>query len=169
MSAHLPIRAVEIVRDASPERVGWVGRIHAAWWQSVAAIIETGKLITAAKRALPHGQFEAMVERDLLFGPRTARMLMCIAADRRIGTCGSALPPSWRTLYELTRLDDDTFAAAVASGSINAEMQRKDIAHFLNGRRDAELRGALDQMARRQIRHHLRRPAVAVRTDDRRR
>jgi N6-adenosine-specific RNA methylase IME4 len=80
-----------------------------------------------------------MVERDLLFGPRTARMLMASAADERLRNHGSGLPPSWRTLYELTRLDDDAFAAAVASGVINAEMQRKDVAQFLLGRRDQTL------------------------------
>jgi len=133
----LPVHAVEIV-DTSGERVRWVGRINAAWRQSVADIIETGKLIAAAKRALP-GEFEAMIERDLCFGARTARRLMAIANDTRLRTHGSALPASWRTLYELSRLGDDEFDAAVAAGAINAEMQRKDVAQFLNDQRDAGL------------------------------
>ena len=122
-------------------RVAWVGRINAAWRQSVAAIIETGKLLAAAKRALPPGDFGAMIKSDLLVGPRTVRMLMAVAADQRLRNHGSGLPSSWRTLYELTRLDDDAFAAAANTGTINAEMQRKDVAAFLNGRRDDTLAG----------------------------
>jgi hypothetical protein len=43
-----------------------------------------------------------------------------VDADRR--------PPSWTTLYELTKLDDDTFDRKLRDGSINPEMQRKDVA-----------------------------------------
>jgi hypothetical protein len=39
---------------------------------------------------------------------------------------GSHLPPSWRTLYELTKLPDDVFEARIANGTICADMQRKD-------------------------------------------
>jgi N6-adenosine-specific RNA methylase IME4 len=131
------VPALAVIKGCT-SRGEWVGRINSAFRHSVTAIIETGKLLIAAKRALP-GEFEAMVERDLDFGPRTARRLMAIAADRRLRTHGSALPPSWRTLYELTRLDDDTFAAAVASGTINAEMQRKDVLVFLSDRRNGAL------------------------------
>ena len=49
-------------------------------------------------------EIEAMVEQDLPFGPRTARMLMAgthnrVLADRRHV---SVLPPAWGTLYELS-------------------------------------------------------------------
>jgi hypothetical protein len=38
------------------------------------------------------------------------------------------LPPSWTTLYELTKLDDATFDQKLRDGSINPDMQRKDVA-----------------------------------------
>jgi hypothetical protein len=38
--------------------------------------------LIAAKDALDHDEFEAMVERDLPFQPSTAQRLMKIAADR---------------------------------------------------------------------------------------
>jgi hypothetical protein len=41
---------------------------------------------------------------------------------------GKHLPPSWTTLYELTKLDDDTFDQKLHDGTINPEMQRKDVA-----------------------------------------
>jgi hypothetical protein len=41
---------------------------------------------------------------------------------------GKHLPPSWTTLYELIKLDDDTFDQKLHDGTINPEMQRKDVA-----------------------------------------
>jgi hypothetical protein len=42
------------------------------------------------------------------FDPRTARMLMTVAKHPIISNRnhGSVLPPSWRTLYELTKLSN---------------------------------------------------------------
>jgi len=55
---------------------------------------------------------------------------MNIALDDRLSkaTHVSLLPPHWGTLYELTKLPDDVFAAKLADGSIYPEMQRKDVA-----------------------------------------
>ena len=55
---------------------------------------------------------------------------MKIASGERISNAahGPHLPTSWRTLYELTKLPDDKFAAKLASGEIHPEMQRKDVA-----------------------------------------
>jgi N6-adenosine-specific RNA methylase IME4 len=97
--------------------------------RGVEAIIEMGRLLISAKVILPHGEFEAMVENDLPFGPRSARMLMAIGTDQRlqIGTTGSVLPPSWRTIYEITRLDDVTLKARIADGTISPDMVRQDL------------------------------------------
>jgi hypothetical protein len=54
---------------------------------------------------------------------------------------GKHLPPSWTTLYELTKLDDDTFDQKLRDGSINPEMQRKEVARanrILNRERDRQ-------------------------------
>ena len=71
-----------------------------------------------------------MVESDLPFNRHTAHKLMQIARDKRLTNVspGKHLPPSWTTLYELTKLDDDTFDQKLRDGSINPEMQRKDVA-----------------------------------------
>ena len=69
-----------------------------------------------------------MVENDLPFGARSARMLMAIARDERIRKHVSVLPPHWGTLAELTKLPPEVFAAKIADGTINPEMQRKDVA-----------------------------------------
>ena len=69
---------------------------------------------------LPHGSFTSMVEAELPFGEATARRLMIIADDKRLSNRaqGHALPPSWRTLYELTKLDDETW------GSLSPKVMR---------------------------------------------
>jgi N6-adenosine-specific RNA methylase IME4 len=67
--------------------------------------------------------------REVPFGDRAARQLMSIAKDERVSNRnhGSDLPSSWRTLYELTKLDDETWAMALESGAIHPEMERKDV------------------------------------------
>lgn len=106
----------------------WHDRIVAAWRASVQGILDCGRLLVEAKAALPHGAFGAMVE-GLPFGARTAQRLMAIAEDQRLSnaTHGSHLPANWRTLYELSRLDDETFDARLADGTIRPEMDRRDI------------------------------------------
>jgi hypothetical protein len=51
---------------------------------------------------------------------------MQIAGDKRLTNVsqGKHLPPSWTTLYELTKLDDATFDQKLRDGSINPEMHR---------------------------------------------
>ncbi len=86
-------------------------------------------MLLDAKSALAHGEFQTMVESDLPFGPRTARMLMAIGHDKRLtkATHVSLLPPSWGTLYQLTKLGDDEFNAALADGTIRPDLNRSDI------------------------------------------
>ena len=64
-----------------------------------------------------------MIEQELPFKARTAQMLMAVARDERLTNAhhGSLLPPSWKTLYELTKLSDDVFAAKLADGSVHPD------------------------------------------------
>jgi N6-adenosine-specific RNA methylase IME4 len=112
--------------------IEWASRIVEAWNASRESILGAGRLLIEAKAALPHGEFEAMVETELPFGPRTARRLMAIANDERLAnrTHASVLPPSWMTLYEFTKLNDEQFGAALEQGVIRPDMQRADITRF---------------------------------------
>lgn len=121
----------------------WAGQIAGAWRSTLNGIFETGRLLTEAKAVLPHGDFEAMVESSLPFKPRTAQMLMRVSSDARLADTKhvSLLPPHWGTLYELTKLPDETFQAKIADGTIHPEMQRKDVARenrILTRQRDEE-------------------------------
>src|SRR5689334_9467986 len=70
--------------------------------------------------------------------PRTARRLMAVAQHPVIakGTHASLLPPSWTTLYALTRLPEETLEAKIAEGVIHAGIERKDAEGFLEPHRD---------------------------------
>src|SRR5215467_5758063 len=90
-------------------------------------IIKRGKLLIEAKEELEHGSFEATVKRHM--SADTAQMLMAIARNPILTKTdhGRLLPPSWRTLYELTKLDNDVLIASIKDGTINPKMERKDV------------------------------------------
>lgn len=121
-------------RQELSDRERWASRISERWQASVEAIIDVGRMLIQAKAELAHGEFGAMCEGELPFSARTAQRLMSISHDRRLtnATHASVLPPSWYTLYELTKLDDDTLTCAIDSGAIHTEMQRKDATLLLN-------------------------------------
>lgn len=115
-------------------------RIATAWQKGVGSIIETGQALIAAKSELEHGSFEAMVQMQLPFGPRTARRLMAIAEHPVLSnrTHASVLPPSWMTLYELTKVPSGILTARIEDRTINPKIERKQIAEILPPRQRVE-------------------------------
>ena len=108
----------------------WAKKICAAWQRSIDSIFECGRLLIAAKARLEHGTFQKMVKTELPFGPSTAERLMKIARDERLTNPAHAqlLPANWYTLYELSKLSDSEFQAALADGKVRPDMQRADVA-----------------------------------------
>lgn len=104
-------------------------RITACWQKAVASIIETGTLLIQAKAELAHGQFEDMINEKLPFSVRMAQNLMRIAAHPILANPKhvSHLPPSWGTLHALTQLPNEELELGLANGTINSEMERKDV------------------------------------------
>ena len=105
----------------------WALRINARWRQSIENYFETGDLLIDAKATLPHGAFETMIETALMFHPSTARRLMIIAKDQRLRARVHALPASWGTIYELTKLSDDELDRGFEAKIIHPEMERQEI------------------------------------------
>lgn len=120
-------------------RQEWALAIGAAWQKGVESIIETGRLLTLAKaELLEHGEFLGMVEKDLPFGITTADRLQAIAHNPVLSNSahGLNLPPSWRTLYELSRVGRDPSACEklekwIADGVVHPEMERSEVAELL--------------------------------------
>lgn len=106
-----PTAAVRTLTEVEPATTSeWPDKISSAWQKSVEGIIETGQLLIEAKINLPHGEFTKMIKNRLPFSEQTARKLMAVASDERIVNHAlvRVLPSSWGTLYELTKLDDNT-------------------------------------------------------------
>ena len=125
---------VKLLRIDLAER--WAARINAAQGEAVQSFIETGRLLIAAKKELDqHGEWERMfsdhpnaVDKPIRFSSRTAQMLMVVANNSVIAKAkhASLLPPSWYTLYELTKLDDTFLLRAIDSGTIHPDIERSD-------------------------------------------
>lgn len=146
--------------DAIPMegRIDWAARIRSTWGSALQAILDTGQALIEAKAALEHGEFIAMVEENLPFARSTAFKLMKIAEDKRLSNVSHVkhLPPSWGTLYQLTRLDDATFITAVETGAIRPDMERKDAERL----RTAEWRG--ERLARTEELSKASPPAITL-------
>lgn len=130
-----------IIRDE------WALRIAACWRASFDAILEVGRLLTEAKAALPHGDFGTMIDTELPFSASTAQRLMAIAADPKLSNAAHVqhLPPSWGTLYELTKLPEEQFDARIKDGTIRPDMERRDIATEVKQIRRADRERELGQ------------------------
>lgn len=114
-------------------RQQWARDITAAWQSTVESILECGHLLSDAKASLLHGEFGAMIKRDLPFGPRTARRLMAIAGNPVLSnrTHVSVLPSSWGTLAELAKLPVQTLQTMIDHKQVRPEMQRAEVTQFL--------------------------------------
>ena len=117
-----------------PRAEQWAGQICAQLSKSAEAIIDTGRLLVKAKVDLPHGEWGRMFNDGLVpFSIRSAQMLMAIAEHPAISNTnhGSYLPPSWGTLYELTKVPDRALANAFRDGLITPGMARREVKALL--------------------------------------
>jgi len=109
----------------------YVVKIKASWQKSVESILETGRLLIEAKKALKHGQWQDMIDEKLPFGERTAEMLRIIAEHPVVANPKhvSVLPASWGTLHAIAKLpvEEPELEKMLTDGTIHAGIQRKDV------------------------------------------
>jgi hypothetical protein len=113
-------------------------RINASWRKGVECFIATGKLLLDAKAELEADQFASLVQFELAFDASVTRKLMRIGNNSVLCAHAHKLPPSWSTLYELTKFNDEFLKAWFADGTINPKMQRKDVMALRNGDADGD-------------------------------
>lgn len=120
---------------ATRAQASWVKKIKQKWRGVVEDILEVGAMLNQAKEELPHGAFGLMIATELPFGRGTAERLMSISSDERFQDAAHVphLPPSWGTLYELTKLPKETFEAGIAGGTIFPGMTRADATKLRTG------------------------------------
>jgi len=123
--------------DASPRnRRDWTyfdERLSELRKNDVENIIARGRILIEANDELERGSYEATVKRH--FDLSYARKLRIIAAHPVISNRAHvhALPPSVFTLYELTKLPAALLRETLNDGSINAKLERKDVARWRKG------------------------------------
>jgi hypothetical protein len=119
-------------------------RFRNALKRSVAGIIEAGQVLIEAKKTLQHGKFTDWVDRELRFGAptktgsrevniRKGQMLRMLAEHEVISNASHwhALPPSIRTLYELTQIQPkQRLLKLIESGKIHAGTTREEAIAF---------------------------------------
>jgi N6-adenosine-specific RNA methylase IME4 len=117
----------------------WAQRINARFGQMVEKalpeIFAVGDDLLAAKEGpqkLPHGEFSKMLDM-LKFNRQVARMFMAIARDERLRKRDTyrALPPHHQTVYQISRLDDDTLERCVEQKVIRPDCRFSDIGRVL--------------------------------------
>lgn len=115
----------------------WAPRINAEWRKSVEGILNVGRQLIAAKESCEHGEFlrlfkgsDNAVSEPVPFGEDAAERLMRVSSHPVLSNSahGRNLPQSWRTLYELTKLDDKQIVAGIKAGEIKPDMTRADAA-----------------------------------------
>jgi hypothetical protein len=118
-------------------------RFRNALKKSVEGIVEAGQVLSEAKSRIEHGKFTDWVDRELRFGAslkahspeanlRQAEVLMLLARHDVISNpCHwHALPPSIRTLYELTQIDQRRLLKLIEKGRIHAGTTREEAVAF---------------------------------------
>lgn len=102
-------QSIHSIRTEPSSRREWALRIKKAHAKSVEAIIRVGSELIAAKAALPHGEFQKMIRRDLPFKERTAQKFMKIARHPFLSNASAwtHLPPEWTLLYRLSSFEPD--------------------------------------------------------------
>jgi hypothetical protein len=90
--------------------------------RAVENIVAIGKHLKEAREELDHGEVGPMLKR-IGFSEGTARKYMAIAAHPVISNRSNwnVLPPSWTTLYAMTKWPLDVFEAKIADGTITPE------------------------------------------------
>jgi hypothetical protein len=125
-----PVTTDNQAKTDSHSATYWLNAIRTSWQKSTESIIETGALLLQARKELERDVFHAM---RLPFGKRTRERLMKIAGNPvlSLATHASHLPPSWMTLYELSKLPHPTLLAKIEDGTIRPDMERKDATALL--------------------------------------
>lgn len=116
---------------ALSSRAEFVADIRREWTNALESTVQVGRRLNEAKAALPHGEYEAMVQADLPFGPSTARKLREVAEFVDAGKVPlDQLPEAYSTLYVIATLPEEVREEAVAQGVIRPDVTRAEVEAF---------------------------------------
>ena len=112
-------------------REDFAREIGALWKRAQATFLTIGQYLNQAKDRLPHGEFNAMIERDLPFGSKTAHQIRAASAAVQSGRLpATQLPPNYTTLYYLSTLPDAALEQARRDGLLRPDLRRAEVVAF---------------------------------------
>jgi hypothetical protein len=127
-------------------RQDFISEIGKLWLDAQNKFVLIGRYLIQAKEILPHGEFEAMIERELPFGRAVAHQLRTVAEVIDAGRLPvERLPANYSTVYQITTLNDDERQAALDAGVIRPDVTRAEVIAFKKTTRQAE--STLDRAA----------------------
>jgi|APCry1669192522_1035417.scaffolds.fasta_scaffold01062_2 hypothetical protein len=114
-------------QDLPPDFLEAVRQINASWQKQTKSILETAQLVKEARDKFT-GRTHVLIKR-LAFEPALFKKLCKIGGDARLYNERNIekLPGGYSLLWELTKLDDAGFTAAIDSGAIHPHVKRTDI------------------------------------------
>jgi hypothetical protein len=123
-----------------PDGTGYIRELNRLWEQVRDKFLAIGEYLELAKVTLPHGHYEAMFadtkrvrppaygEACLHFNSATGTKLRAIYRATRDGRIPREnLPQSWSTAYEITKLSDNEFRAALTRGLVRRDVYLSEI------------------------------------------
>jgi len=120
----VPLEGI-VVEVRSPEE--WAGIIRADLSQAVLGFIMAGQHLRDARQQIEYGKWEIWLREDVGISRSTAYSLMAISEHPMLADvqCIEHLPPSWGTLYELSRLEPPLLEAAIDAGDVHPDLERE--------------------------------------------
>ena len=141
-------RIAELTRAVIPldDRGSYVAEIAKLWTEAQDRFLTIGRYLVVAKRTLKHGEFEAMIARDLPFSKATAHQLRAVAEAVDEGRFKEdELPRSYATVYYLTTLSADQLELARERGLVSPETTRPAIISFKRALKEGQA-GAMAEL-----------------------
>jgi hypothetical protein len=137
------------------ERPAFVGRINDLWQDVHHRFLMIGRLLAQAKKVLPHGEFDRMVEAELPFTAGIASQLRAVAEAVDTNRLVLELPKTYSVAYQLTTLDDDALDRARREGLVHPNVRRADLVKFKRSLKEVGSTN-LDPVKAQKLREHYR-------------
>lgn len=136
--SNLAKTADAVTADASEaDWEDFADRISAVLQKSVEHIIEAGRMLEEAKRRYK-GTYLQILQKIGFGSPRKAQMYMEIARHPVLSNAKfvSHLPPSWGTLYELTKIrPHEKLEQMIADGLVRPDLERAEVEEIIKHER----------------------------------
>lgn len=147
---------VDEIRKTALQLSGKDEYVHeiAQLWQDVQdKFLLIGRYLNRAKADLPHGEYQAMVERELPFGVQIAFQLRSVAEAIDSGRLlEQEVPNSYSVIYQITTLNDEELRIAREQKILRPSLTRAEIIRF---KRDLRMSVMQRRALLRRRRDHL--------------